>query len=96
MESPTNFVALGGGAGLADFLGDGALVCTTTPHLFEDTFGIKFGFQTLESTVDGLSIFDINATNMFLHKENPQGPTGSGKLGATGGDVKPAFIEKIC
>ncbi len=69
-------------------------MCTTATHLLEDTLGIKFGFQTLESTVNGLSIFDINATNMFLHKENPQGPTGSGKLGATDWDVKPAFIEK--
>jgi hypothetical protein len=95
LESPTDFVALGRGAGLADGAGDGAFVGTAAAHFFENAFGIELGFQALEGAVDALSTFDFNAASMFFHDKIPLGPAGSGKLGGWRGRVKPAFSGKF-
>jgi len=67
LESPTDFVALGSSASLADGASDGALMGATTTHFLKNSFGVELGFQALQGAIDALSTFDFNATSMFFH-----------------------------
>ena len=63
---PTDFVALGSGAKFAlEFLSR-SLESTTTAHFLQDTFGIELGFESLESTVDGLTFFHFDSAESFV------------------------------
>lgn len=67
LESPTDFVALGSGAGLTNGASDGALMGATAAHFLEDALGIELCFKAFQGAIDALSTFDFNATSMFFH-----------------------------
>lgn len=85
---PTDFVTLGCGAKFAlEFLSR-SLESTTTAHFLEDTLGIEFGFETLESTVDGLAFLHLYSAEIFVCHSCHQLILGARRLWATARVVK--------
>lgn len=68
---PTDLVALWCSTGLADCTLSSGFMRAAAAHFLEDAFSIKLGLKTLESTIYGFSVFDINATIRFRHKIIP-------------------------
>jgi hypothetical protein len=56
-EAPSDLVALGGGAKLADFAVGRCFESAAAAHFLKDSFGIEFCFEALEGAVNGLSFF---------------------------------------
>jgi ABC-type uncharacterized transport system permease subunit len=61
--TPANLVALGSGAKLADLALGRRFESAAAAHFFEDAFGIQFGLEALQSTIDGLAFFDNHSTH---------------------------------
>ncbi|MEY3393804.1 MAG: hypothetical protein RL346_40 [Verrucomicrobiota bacterium] len=62
-ETPSDLVALGSGAEFALFAFGRGFERATTAHFFKNTLGIEFGFEAFESTIHGLSFFDVHSTH---------------------------------
>lgn len=68
METPSDFIALSCGASFAFCALHWCFERAAATHFFEDTFGIKFCFETFESAVYRLTFFDCYSTHIFLKK----------------------------
>jgi hypothetical protein len=61
--APADFVAFGSGTELALFALGRGFESATAAHFLEDSFGIEFGFEAFESTIDGLAFIEIHSTH---------------------------------